>query len=153
MPQVLHWGWKEGTEHGFPSPLVSSDIQINTHSHKEGKSVLQSLQIQIPISFRNAFSDIARTTFSTGHIVNHWSWHIIFFLLLKSFFSHIVLLDYDFLSLFSSEFLATSPSIWIRFLSVSHLKVNRLLRDNNNKMKRNKNKKQKQKANTWFTFF
>lgn len=90
MPQVLHWGWKKGTEHGFPSPLVSSDIpQFNAHSRKEGKSVLRSLQIQMPISFRNAFSDIPRKTFSTGHIVNHWSWHIIFFLLLKmGFFSY-----------------------------------------------------------------
>lgn len=89
-PQVLHGGWKEGTEHGLPCPLVSSDIpQINAHSHKEGKFVLRSLQIQMPISFRDTFSDILRKTFSTGHIVNQWSWHILFFSFIENqFFSY-----------------------------------------------------------------
>lgn len=60
--------------------------RLDANSYRKGKYVLLRLQIQVPISFRNAFSDIPRKTFSTGHIVIHWSWHIICFLLLKKFF-------------------------------------------------------------------
>lgn len=64
----------------------------------------------------------------------------IFFLFIEiRFFSHIVYPDYGCLSLYFSQFISTSPPIWIHYLSVTLWKPNRLLWGNTNKIKQNKN--------------